>query len=242
MKRVALFVLLLVACDDSFIKGWEVDRTRVLGARVEGAEVSWLVARATHSAWAYAACTDTHLNAPRCDSPVIASGSGESDDEVIVMNVGSLAPSSLVLTAFCTRGPVALSPVNFTATCGDGSPALLASVKTPATANANPGAPEIAMDGQPLAADTCVAPGSKHVFGWVFRAEDREAGEAMLMSSTITAGELERQYSSLDANEAAPKEAQVEWTAPASGEARLYLVLRDSRGGTAFTRATICVR
>lgn len=239
---LALLTLAVVACDDSFIKGWEVDRTRVLGARIEGTQVSWLVARSSRTDWAFAVCTDTHLNAPRCDSPVTAAGRGASDDELVVMDVGPLAPSSLVLAAFCANGAATLSPGDFTGTCADGAPPLLASVKTPAEPNANPAPAALFLDGQPIAPETCVAPSSKHAFGFVMRPEDREPGESLLASTTVTAGELERQYTSLGPEEPAPKEGVVAWTAPALGDASVYLVLRDSRGGTSFTRARVCVR
>jgi hypothetical protein len=232
---------LLLACNNDFVKGWEVDRTRVLGARVETDRVEWLVARAAHSEWSYAVCTDTHLNAPRCDTPVTAASGGTSEDEVVTMPTGPLAPSSLVLAAFCVVGPVTLSPADFTATCGDGAEPLLASVKTPAQPNANPSAPAMFMDGQPVTADTCVAPSSKHAFGFVFQPSDRDEGEALIASMAVTAGELDRQYSSLEPNEPAPKEAVLDWQAPASGNASAYVVVRDSHGGTAFTRATICI-
>lgn len=242
MKRAWVLVLALAACDTSFVKGWEVDRTRVLGARVEGTQVSWLVARATHTTWAWAVCADTHLNAPRCDSPVLRTGAGAADGEVVTMDVGSLPPSSLVLAAFCTTEPATLVAETFTGACADGSEPLLASVKTPGAPNANPRPTALFLDGQPVTDGTCVPPGSKHAFGFSFQPEDREPGEALLASTTVTAGELERQYSSLDPDEPAPKEVVVSWTAPVSGDASVYLVLRDGRGGTSFTRRAICVR
>lgn len=239
-KLIGIGLALLLGCDDDFVKGWEVDRERVLAARVEPTEVTWLVARASHAYYTYAVCTDTHLNAPRCDSPVTATGTGEADGEAIAVPV-ALPPGSLMLIGFCASA-VTLDPVQFLATCADGSPALLASVKTPAQPNANPTTPVLLLDGNAVAAETCVAPGSKHAFGFVFQPQDREEGEELTASTTVTAGTLDRQYTSLEPGEAAPKAVSVAWTAPASGEASVYLVLRDGRGGTSFTTGRVCVR
>src|SRR5262245_3238031 len=100
MKTTSLFATVLVAataaaCDEPIQEGWLVDRTRVLGARVEAAveparaslvpgeigRITWLVAAPTGTpnlAWAFAACLPPEGNFadPACETPVLAAGSG----------------------------------------------------------------------------------------------------------------------------------------------------------------------
>ncbi|MBX3230306.1 MAG: hypothetical protein KIT84_03770 [Labilithrix sp.] len=243
MKRALSALLLggLVACGNDFIEGWRVDRPRVLGARVEGAEVSWLVARTTRVEWAWAVCADTKLDAPRCDTPVLGAGNGATAGDVVTMDLGAAAaPERLLLAAFCAEGIATLSPADFTASCAGGGAPLLASVKIGAP-QPQPAPPVLLLDGE--APGGCVAPGSPHALGFTFRAEDRDPGETLLASTTVTDGELDRQYTALEPHEAAPRDVTIAWTAPAAaGTATAYLVLRDGRGGAAFTRITVCVR
>lgn len=231
----------LAACSDDFVKGWLVDRPRVLGARVEGEEVSWLIARAPHVEWAWAVCADTKLAAPRCDTAVLAAGSGATNGDVATMTIGpALAPDRLLLVAFCVSGVATLSPADFAASCEGGGEAYLASLKVGAP-QPQPSPPELRLDGAP--AGGCVAPGSKHALGFTFRAEDRDPGETLLASTTVTDGELERQYTALESSAPAPRDVSIAWTAPPSpATATVYLVLRDGRGGAAFTQMNVCVR
>lgn len=294
--------LLTWACDNEFTRGWLVDRTRVLGARVEAAaepsraslapgeraRVTWLVGAPNGTpslAWTFAACPAPggFLHDPRCASGAHATGHGRADTELVVMEldvppadiVGD-AQELLVLAAFCEAGEPALDPVRFEGTCSGGGTALLASVNVRLAAagtNANPEiAPgDVSLDGAPTAPATArpsgppcttttespvVVAGTEHTLGFTFRGEEREAApgsldgvEPLLVSHTVTAGKLDRQYSSLEPGEAAPKHVTVSWTAPPRDEVaeggrlvELFFVLRDGRGGTAFTRRTVCVR
>ena len=80
-------------------------------------------------------------------------------------------------------------------------------------------------DGAP-AGSTCDAVGSapKLTAGggavdlvYTFDGAEREANESIILSTMVTDGELDRQYSSFDPDEAAPKEIRVSWTPPPLG-------------------------
>ncbi len=181
-----------------------------------------------------------------------------------------------MLVAFCEAGDAVLDAARFEGTCaGSSSPPRLASAAIRLAAagpNANPSiaADAILLDGQPLVPSSLrpgaacngepespvVAPGSKHKLAIRFRGDEREpipgskeGVESILASHVVTTGELERQYSMLDPTDPLPKEAPVEWTAPAREQvpeggrlAEVYVVVRDGRGGAAFARRTVCVR
>ncbi|MDF2693607.1 MAG: hypothetical protein K0S65_1990, partial [Labilithrix sp.] len=89
-SRVSLLLFAFaVGCDDTDTKGWLVDRTRVLGARVEAKaeparaeiapgermNVTWLVGAPNGTGrlgWAYALCAPVEGTqpVPRCEGPV----------------------------------------------------------------------------------------------------------------------------------------------------------------------------
>src|SRR5690606_12895696 len=96
--------LLTWACDNEFTKGWLVDRTRVLAARVEAAaepsrsslapgeraRVTWLVGAPSGTpslAWSFATCAapDGYLPEPRCRDGAHATANGRADAELAVM-------------------------------------------------------------------------------------------------------------------------------------------------------------
>mgnify|MGYP000885809675 CR=1 FL=1 len=162
------------ACTSDDPRGWLVDRTRVIGARVEvvaeprraslapgeSARMLWLVANpddgkpAPRLAWAFAACvppagTQASL---RCDGATLAAQTGEGDSSApIVMpfvtparEATGDAPELLVLAAFCRGGAPTLDARAFTATCANGDPALLASVFVRLAAAGPNANPEIA--------------------------------------------------------------------------------------------------
>lgn len=129
MKRmpVVLAVLAASACEDDFVKGWLVDRTRALGARVEAVadparasiapgeptRVTWLVGAPNGTPpldWAFAVCAVPIGQRPeaRCVGPALNSGSGRTHGERVPMEfvappaeaIGD-AQELLVLAAFC---------------------------------------------------------------------------------------------------------------------------------------------
>jgi hypothetical protein len=237
VKRAFFSLLLLFAgCGEGPGKPWLVDHPRVLGARTEATSVTWLVAGAPkQTGWAFAACAAPQGNyaAIRCEGALLASANGTANDtELVTMETGALPPKTLVLAAFCADGGATLEPHAFTATCTSGAEAMLASVETGVADNRRPSIPDDAIGVPP----TCAGPLS-------MRLDDsmRDPGEALLLGHYVSAGELDRTYSALEADEAAPKTVEVPWTAPPDArDVKVYFVLRDGRGGTAFATRTIC--
>jgi hypothetical protein len=236
VKRSFSIVLLLAACGEGPGKAWLVDHPRVLGARTEGATVTWLVASApAQIGWAYAACPapEGNYTVIRCEGALVSSASGTATGtELVTMDTGALPPKTLVLAAFCADGAATLEPRGFTATCASGAEAILASVETGA-------APDNRLPSLPD--DAVVLPGCAGPFTLRLDEAMRDPGESLLLAHFVTAGELDRTYSTLEANEAAPKTVDVPWTPPADArDVKVYFVLRDGRGGTAFATRTIC--
>lgn len=145
----------IAACDEPIARGWRLDRTRVLGARVEAegdatraslvpgerARLTWLVAGPSATPrleWAMAACAAPEGTnpAPRCATGASASTSGAAAGTRIDMDL-EVPPAAalgdarelLVLAAFCGTGAPALDPRVFEARCASGAPALLASTR-----------------------------------------------------------------------------------------------------------------
>jgi hypothetical protein len=209
VKRLLSSLLLFVACGEGPGHSWLVDRPRVLGARTEGATVTWLVASAPKEVgWAYAACPapEGNYQTIRCERELYGAASGTANDtELVTMETGALPPKTLVLAAFCAAGPATLEPRSFTATCASGAEALLASVQTGTAAdNRLPAIPD----------DAIVLPDCAGPFGVRFDDAMRDPGEALLLAHFVTSGELDRTYSTLEADEAAPKTVSVPWTPP----------------------------
>jgi hypothetical protein len=294
LLAIAALAASVAACDDSIQEGWLVDRTRVLGARVEAAgdleraslapgesgRISWLVAMpedANGFAWAFAACLPPEGNFadPACETTVLLTGSGTAAGELVPMDIAvppaeelGQAEELLVLAAFCSDGSPDLDAGTFTATCASGEPllaSLLVRVANAGAANANPPPLSVRLGKTVLPADegaesaaSCdaapnapeiVAGGPKEDLVYVFDGTEREADESLLLSTFVTSGKLDRQYSALGPEEATPKKIHVPWTPPgvdAAGEAglvvRFYVVLRDGRGGASFARFPVCVR
>lgn len=145
--RWSLLLGVVLACDDGFAKGWDLDRLRVLGARVEAGtdparaalrpgeagRVTWLLAGPEPTGvlgWAFATCAPPTGDRaePVCAGELFERGTGQSEGELIAMDLTASARSTdaLVLAAFCSGSPPTLDPATFTARCADG-PALLAS-------------------------------------------------------------------------------------------------------------------
>lgn len=182
MRRIiesAVVVLVLVACDSDFTKGWLVDRTRVLGLRIEAAAdptratvspgeklvARWLVGAPNGTpslAWSFALCDSPTGNfpEPRCERDPLVVGSGASNRQsVTTMEVDVPASvdrdaGAILLAAFCEGGPVAsFDPRSFNATCAGGTAPLLASGSVSMVApNKNPtlAADVVTLDGAPL--------------------------------------------------------------------------------------------
>jgi len=168
LKATSLFAIAaattaLAACDDSIHRGWLVDRTRVLGARTfavadpdrasldpgEAGRVEWLVAAPEGTpalAWSFVACVAPEGNfpEPKCETAVLASGSGAATGEIIAMDLDvppaaalGNATELLVLAAFCAAGAPALDARAFAATCASGEPLLASMIVRLASAGPN---------------------------------------------------------------------------------------------------------
>lgn len=97
-----------------------------------------------------------------------------------------------------------------------------------------------------------VAVGSKHSISVALDASDRDSlphpskldpvRESLQLSHFTTSGDLSRAFETI-AWDSAELLRQVSWTAPKQpGLARFWLVLRDFRGGGAFTERAVCVQ
>ena len=96
--------------------------------------------------------------------------------------------------------------------------------------------------------DGCVAPGAEVELGAVTAGIDRETfgadRESLRLSFFTSAGELERQFAVVEADDPRdPAEETVTFTAPATeGDVSYVVVVRDLRGGVDFTSGTLCVQ
>jgi hypothetical protein len=217
--------------------------------------------------------------APRCEGPVVAFGSGITEGAteprmMVPVPSGGAIPEAarelLVIAAFCESELATLDPRAFVATCSGGVEPLLASATMRLAAagpNDNPSIADdaIRLDGvvvppavlRPSGAPCTPAPdrpfvvagGGERAIVFRFRGDEREPEESLGLAHVVTAGKLERQRSSLEPDETAPRDVTIAWTPPSIeevGEAgrlvEMFFVLRDGRGGTAYTRRTICVR
>lgn len=107
----------------------------------------------------------------------------------------------------------------------------------------------------PSMAPTCteaaneVATGATHALEVHLGERAREPGdgsdahppESLQLSHFSSAGSFERPYSFIPYD--APPEVSIDWRAPAAGTpVKLYLVVRDGRGGVSWVSASVCAR
>lgn len=183
MKRLLVLGALLAsvtACDEAISRGWLVDRTRVLGVRVEAANdparatlvpgeaanVKWLIAspgpRPNLSfAWALCASPTGTYPTPRCEGPLLAAETGNGGGEDVVSMTVPAPPAGtigdaaevLLLAAFCADGTPTLDARAFTATCAHGAPLLASTTLRVGAPNVNPTIADgdLLLDGAPLA-------------------------------------------------------------------------------------------
>jgi len=183
------------------------------------------------------------------------------------------APELLVLGAFCANGAVALDHRTFTARCLGGGDALLASTRArlaKAGINRNP----VIADDAVRLGDIQLPPAKFSVplgpcsgdpdaplvqagaesnvqirLDEAAREEVSSVREGLMLSHVVTSGELDRQYSSFEPAQAAPRNVSVALTMPGAqpGDTpgrlvRLFFILRDDRGAMGFAVRSICVR
>lgn len=229
------------------------------------------------AAWAAAVCAAPagRVADPRCEGVTAPNATGTADGSgEVVMDLAAPPASALgdaeemlVVASFCEGATPALDPTRFAASCAGGGDALLASVRVRLAGAGRNQNPDIAPDAvrfddaivsppsAPAAGGPCTpgldAPpalaGSGHAFVFRLRGDEREPNETMLLTSVVTAGELDRAFSSVEPAEPIPRDVTIPWTAPVEvpNDGRLveaFFVLRDGRGGSAFARRTVCVR
>lgn len=284
MKLAALLACLsMLSCDDSFARGWKLDRLRVLGARVEAAgdpdraslapgeagSLTWLVRGPEPTpalSWTFAACTPPsgEFAEPRCETPVLLTGSGRSEGDLVRMDLARPGAEAelLVLAAFCSHGVPTLDAAEFRATCDGGAPLLASIALRLDQPNSNPAFTDDAFRLGDLAWPAAgldagcsdelprVAPLTPaRTIRLSLRQADREvisdgSHEVLVVSSFADDGVLDRQFS---VQEAEPYDRlSIDWTPPAAPieTARVVhfvFVLRDGRGGTAFARRALCL-
>jgi hypothetical protein len=169
------------------------------------------------------------------------------------------------LGAACVVGEPALAPSPLDWSCSDDAEPLRLSfdayARTPGFSHANPdlsalvleiGNAEVPLD-DPRVPPSCsegtpaVAARAVHGVTWRVGAIARDAGddgrlaESLQLSHFATAGLFERPLSFID--EVEEPTVRLEWEAPAAGvPAKLYLVVRDGRGGVSWASASVCAR
>jgi hypothetical protein len=284
-------LILATGCDDPLVHVELIEKTRILGAKVEVAGdptraaplpgedvlVRWLVAAPDPDAtfaYRFEACValDSPSDLASCSGDALAVG--ESIDPAPgAPTVAFTAPADAtgserlaVLGGVCPAG--ASLGAESGLSCSDGSSAQAASLDFAMDdgnhPNTNPALTSLTLDGSELAADTAdttdctllpvVARGTKHRVALDLDSASRDpveqvgpgdpTRESLLVSYFATTGELDHAFSAIDST-AASTAASVTWTAPVPrGEpllARLYVVVRDGRGGSDFAERRVCV-
>lgn len=213
---------------------------------------------------------DSDRGVPYCAREAFAGHTAETLREPIVVEVPAEVPLGArlaLLGVACASGAPLLEGAPLEWSCdGDGVPIRLsfdAQVRTARFAHRNPNLSELSLAigdvAIPLddvhAEASCedgtieVAAAVRHQVVWDVGALAREPGdgteshldESLQLSHFSSAGLFERPLSFIDAHEAPT--VSLEWDAPAAGvAAKLYLVVRDGRGGVSWVSASVCAR
>jgi hypothetical protein len=207
---------------------------------------------------------------PYCAREAFAAHTVETLREPFVVDVPadvSLGARLALLGVVCPAGEPTLSNEPLEWSCaGDGPPLRLsfdASVRTAGFTHRNPdlselvltiGGTRVALD-DVNAAPVCdgatpdVAAATRHQVAWHVGEPAREPGdgsevhrdEALQLSHFSTAGSFERSLSFIDYAE--EPSVSLDWEAPEAGvPVKLYLVVRDGRGGVSWVSASVCSR
>lgn len=284
-----LALLAATACNAPISPLELIDKTRVLGAKVEVAGdatraaplpgedvlVHWLVvAPEPNAAFAYAlsACVAAASSSdlPRCAGDALGASQSLAPTPA-PPSIEFTAPSDAtgderlaVLGAVCPAGQ-ALDATSG-ATCADGSSGLPVSLDFSMDdgnhPNSNPALTDVSLDGTSLAPETSsttdcaelpsfrlgkrrlsveLDPNSRDALVPVNEGDPTR--ESLLLSYFVTYGELDHAFTAIDAGSTATG-GSVIWTAPPRTEplvVRLFVVVRDGRGGSDFTERRLCV-
>jgi hypothetical protein len=275
-------------CDKPITPPELIDKTRVLGAKVEVAGdatraaplpgedvlVHWLVvAPDPNAAFAYelSACVaaDSSSDLPKCAGDAIGTAQS-STPATAPPSIEFTAPADAtgderlaVLGAMCPAGQ-GLDATG--TTCTDGSSVLPVSLDFSmddgSHPNSNPALTDVSLDGTSLAAETsgstdCTAlpsfklgkrrlsveldPNSRDPLVPVNEGDPTR--ESLLLSYFVTYGELDHAFTAIDSGSTATG-GSVIWTIPSRNEpllVRLFVVVRDGRGGSDFAERRVCV-
>lgn len=255
--------LLAMGCDNDH-PPWRVERPRALALRVEvvgdasratprpgeTARVRVLVvdpAAIGQREWAFAICA---AGAPRrgiteCASPpfFVAEGAGEVMFDFIAPALDGLDSRGRVLIAgvVCTDGTL-----DEQAQCsGPEEERVIAELTIDDGTRTNhhpPLDPTLMLDGEAWPSECFAAAGPVALVEWRPSPDAREqvgdGVESLLLSSVVTAGDLDRYYTLVDSDV-----VTLEYEPPeiADSDAELILVLRDPRGGVSWIRRSFCV-
>lgn len=270
-RPLLLLSLCALACsDDEFVPRWRVERLRVLAVVADPpdarpGDVVTLTAHTAARANAagtpqvlWATCPrlviDNATGARRCDgAPTVLAG------DVARFTLGAApdagAPWSFVGIA-CLGGSVALDPTTMQPRCDGGEgEVFLRTVRVRTNApNHNPRIARVALGDLTLSADTPahITAGRAASLRVEFEADAREATteaqpdgttratrEELLTQFVTDTGTLEGSFRSDD--DGATGAHAMQFTAPASGAARIWVVLSDGRGGFDVAARTIVV-
>lgn len=267
---VVILGVLLFGCDDPLAYPQDIDRLRVLGARVsvegdasraspdpgEAVSVEWLVADPDPNpplGWSFEACPSEAASrgSPECSGPVFAAASSASPAPALPRFdfVTPTDPTERLLL----RGRVCRDAVP--PGCSGEAVMFEVSVGQP---NQNPTLADasFSVNGQPWPDDngSCalsVPSGEEARLDVTLAESDREPlseplgppREPLLLSHFSTLGRLSRPLSVIE-GDASKLDVSVPWRAPgdAAGEqTRFYFVVRDGRGGADWSVRTLCL-
>jgi hypothetical protein len=213
---------------------------------------------------------DSDRGVPYCARTAFVTRTVETLREPIVVDVPAEVPFGArlaLLGVACPSGEPALAGTPLEWHCGgDGTPLRLsfdASVRTQRFTHRNPDLSELLLGiggvpvplDDPHAAPACdgrtpeVPAATRHHVVWHVGAAAREPGdgsetfrdESLQLSHFSSAGRFERSLSFID--EVEEPVVSLDWDAPEAGvPVKLYLVVRDGRGGVSWVSASVCSR
>jgi hypothetical protein len=246
------------------------DETRSTPLPGEIVTVTWLMAAPTEMsplAWMFAVCRAGMASQAEACAPApyaTADGTGTPSFKFTVPAQEALGSATRLLIAgqICADGAPLLDPQGMP-TCPGAGNTVTATLDLQQAEQANhiPALPALWFDGAEWPNDEdctglpSVALGSKdHVLRLRTLAEDREtyvsgdttAREELQLSQFTTAGELDRTYQVVEANNQDPvNDLESTWDAPkimtADGRVHFTFVARDMRGGVSHTTRTVCL-
>lgn len=261
MKKLLLMLICVAACADDVPQGSLLERTRVLGvaARPDGdatrawprageeTRLDWLVAGPgglPPMSWEVAVCA---ADAHGCTAAPFYTGSGaglpdvrfvapDAADVARLLVLARVTPDGEPETTLAFDLPVEREATNHHPRAG---------AVTLGGAAWEEGCPTVAAGGEDIEVRVGTHGDDRESF---VAADGTETRESLRLSFFATAGELAGQYRVVEAGDPDDSEAAVAWTPPAKDDVpdgglrvRFTFVVRDLRGGIAWTERTLCV-